>query len=777
MIKQHSSKDIPSLRQTAFNSSSARLATLALVQTILIAGAARAQDGPATNTTERLPDVVVSGGAIIGSPEGVREIPGSAAYVGAEDIRDFQQTDVNRVLRQVPGVYVREEDGYGNFPNVSIRGVTTVRNSKITMMEDGILTAPAPYSDPAAYYSPAMGRMSGLEIIKGSSQVKYGPHITGGVLNYLSTPIPAASAGLFKGYYGSDNEIFGLLNYGNTVDLGGGRFGYLVEGFYHTSDGFRKIDAAPGVDRDKTGFERIEPMIKLAYEPDTAAYQRFEVKYGYTDFDADETYLGLTEADVNSGPQRRYAATRFDNIATEQHRTYLRHIIEPNDNYRITTTAYYNKFDRAWYKLNNARIAGDTTWRDLSETLAGADGANNALEVLRGNQAGELRVRNNNRSYYGYGVEHGHQYEFESGRVGHTVEGGVRYHFDETSRFQNDTVYTQDGTGAITGTNVGAPGSQANREADSTAWAFYLRDKMEVERWTVTPGVRFETIDYSQINFNAATPARQSGDLNVLGGGVGVDYDWSEQVAFFGGVHHGFAVPGPGGAIGNGLDEETSISTEAGVRYRNEQGVAFEGVYFFTAFSDLIVDSNSGGGGGGITENAGDVNVHGVELSASYDPGAANDWVIHTPMAIAFTYTDARFNGDASSPDVESIFSGAEDGNRVPYIPEYQINARLGAEYERYGLFLNATYVPETFATGSNTSQQVRPDGTPDARYGKTDSYLVFDLMAQARLNDQARLFAGIRNLTDKDYIVSRIPHGPRTGMPRTFYGGVEFNF
>jgi Fe(3+) dicitrate transport protein len=90
---------------------------------------------------------------------------------------------------------------------------------------------------------------------------------------------------------------------------------------------------------------------------------------------------------------------------------------------------------------------------------------------------------------------------------------------------------------------------------------------------------------------------------------------------------------------------------------------------------------------------------------------------------------------------------------------------------------LNATYVPETFATGSNTSLQQRPDGTPDARFGKTDSYFLLDLTAQARLNDWSRVFAGIRNLTDEEYIVSRIPHGPRPGIAQTFYGGLEFTF
>ena len=50
-----------------------------------------------------------------------------------------------------PGVYSREEAGFGIFPNISLRGVNTLRSAAITMMEDEVNIAPAPYSAPDAY--------------------------------------------------------------------------------------------------------------------------------------------------------------------------------------------------------------------------------------------------------------------------------------------------------------------------------------------------------------------------------------------------------------------------------------------------------------------------------------------------------------------------------------------------------------------------------------------------------------------------------------------------
>ena len=122
---------------------------------------------------------------VIGSQKQVFNLPGSGAYFGPDDLNTFKFKNVNQTLRQAPGVYVRDEDGYGLFPNISIRGVDTNRSAKVTLMEDGILTAPAPYSAPSAYYSPTSGRMYAIEVLKGSSQIEYGPHTTGGVVNYV----------------------------------------------------------------------------------------------------------------------------------------------------------------------------------------------------------------------------------------------------------------------------------------------------------------------------------------------------------------------------------------------------------------------------------------------------------------------------------------------------------------------------------------------------------------------------------------------------------------
>ena len=128
---------------------------------------------------------------IIGSKVDVRKVAGSGAVISDAQIATEVSTDINQLLKTVPGVYVREEDGYGLRPNFGIRGATSERSEKVTLMEDGVLIAPAPYSNPAAYYFPTAMRMKGVEILKGAPLLRYGPQTVGGVMNMITMLYPS----------------------------------------------------------------------------------------------------------------------------------------------------------------------------------------------------------------------------------------------------------------------------------------------------------------------------------------------------------------------------------------------------------------------------------------------------------------------------------------------------------------------------------------------------------------------------------------------------------
>ncbi len=742
---------------------------LGVVLVLALAQSSRADDGEEGRD---------SGGSIlekvmvVGNPADLEKVPGAAYVVTEEEIRQQNYDDVNRVLRKVPGIYLREEDGFGLFPNISLRGVDTTRSAKVTIMEDGVLMAPAPYSAPAAYYVPTVGRMSGLEVLKGSSQIKYGPHITGGVINYLSTSIPLKETAYMKSSFGSFSELRTHAYAGTTFDTKAGQLGFLAEGYFRQNQGFKTIDeTADFRDGDDTGFIKKDMMFKISWEPDTAIYQRLEFKYGRNELDANETYLGLSELDFKADPLRRYAASRFDNIKTEQNNSYLRYAVSPTDNLDIISTLYWTDLKRNWYKLKDLReVNGNKI--GLSAALAGAQNGE-GLDCLKGAMDCTLRVRANNREYSARGIESVTYYRFGSDAVQHEISAGVRLHEDQVRRFQWDDDYTQEANGTISSMDPGVPGGAGDRLQQTKALALFIQDTIKAGRWRLTPGVRYEMLD--QTYESPKGTSRGENSMNMTAGGIGVAYEFNDSWTGFGGIHRGFSPPSPKGAVTKNLEEETSTAFEVGARYANRnQALAAEAVLFYTSFKDLIVVDNIGGAGSGDDENFGEATAYGIELAAQYDAGIVSGWGVRNPWFMSMTYTNAEQRNDARSTDADSIFSFGKKGNKVPYIPELQLSLGTGIESDRWGAFISGSYVSETYTSANNVENQLNGNGDPDSRFGKTDSYFVTDISAFYRVTDTIKLFGGVQNLFDDEYVVSRQPHGPRPGMPQFAYAGIE---
>ena len=722
-------------------------------------------------------DILMREVSIIGSKYNIKDVAGSAAYLDVNDVREHTIDDMNRILRRVPGVNIREEDGMGLFPNISMRGVDSARTSKVTVMEDGVLMAPAPYSAPSAYYSPTTGRMSGIEILKGSSQIKYGPHTTGGAINFLSTPVPTTQKIYSKSTFGTYNEIRNHTYFGNTEQMeDGGKFGYLIEFYSRGNTGFKDLDINPASMRGSadTGFQRREPMVKMIYEPKTRLYQRFEAKFGWTAMDANETYLGLTTNDFRQDPYRRYAASRFDQIETTQFRSLIRHFIELNTDTSLVTTLYGNTFHRNWQKLNKAG------GKSLGPGLICNYYTTDTCGIIKGTAAGDLEFKHNNRGYYMWGIQSTMNHRMKTASAEHNLELGLRVHYDQIRRKQWTEDMEQDSGGNITAVTTTYRGEAGDKIQKTTATTVHAQDQVKFGKWTVTPGIRAETIYQRYCDDNAACSGptmEDSGTYTVLVGGAGFKYDHydanGEDLDFFGGIHRGFSPASPTAYLKDNINHETSLGFELGTRYRNaKKAFSTEAVLFLTRLDDMVVNDSLGGTGTGNSANLGKVQTAGLELSANYDHGLAKGWPVQTPMYVAATYTDARFMSAVGSSDSESIFAGAVQDNKLPYIPEANVSFGFGAIYKKLSANIDANYVSSAYADGSNMGAIE----SATERFGKIDARLVVDGAMGYQYSKKVRIFANIRNITNKAYMVSRQPEGPRPGAPLTVMGGLEFS-
>ena len=237
------------------------------------------------DSIQNLEPVFINSQVIFGSKYEAKNRTGSSFYLSPEELEKFSYSDINRVLKSVPGVNIYEEDGFGLRPNISLRGTSPERSAKISIMEDGVLIAPAPYSAPAAYYFPSVARMQAVEILKGSSQIQYGPFTTGGALNLVSTQIPNSFGGGIKSSYGSFNTSQTHLKIGDSKTY----LGYSLEYLNNNSDGFKNLPNG-----DNTGFDKNDVVAKFRVQnkEDAKFNQSLEFKFQYSDETSNETYLG-----------------------------------------------------------------------------------------------------------------------------------------------------------------------------------------------------------------------------------------------------------------------------------------------------------------------------------------------------------------------------------------------------------------------------------------------------------------------------------------------------
>ena len=701
---------------------------------------------------------------VVGGEAHLLQQVGSAAYVDQEEIQKFNQLNVGQVMNKVPGVYIRDEDGFGNFPNISLRGAEGTRSEKVTVMEDGVLTAPAPYSAPAAYYFPSVSRMAGIEILKGSSQVRFGPQTTGGVINFLSTPIPGERNTTIRSSYGRFETFQFLGNFGETKETARGRFGYLVELLYQESAGFRDIQKVGG----DSGFYKTEPMLKMFWEPDSAMPQRVEFKIGYTDFEADETYLGLSESDVRAHPQWRYPSTQYDLMKTEQFRSYLRYTAQPNENLDVESTLYYNSFKRSWYKLDEVSTdsspEADRRGRIQSSTAlhVGLLESNPNLAVLKGEAGGSIGVKDNNRDYEAFGWENAFTRRYETGGMSHALTGGIRFHYDYIDRFQKVDIYRGEGNGIFTSFRQGSPGEEADRKEETFATALFLEDAIRMGSFTFKPGIRTEFLQ-----FDLDERGEKSEDsLNTWAAGMGMSYDLSAERMLFGGLYRGISTPGVSSYISDGVDPEESLSGEIGLRQQSENA-NLEVAGFYTDYSNLI-GTDAGFGTGDSNVNAGQATVYGVEAQISgMLRGDQTGYSI--PVYFNVTYTQATLDEALISGGADNIYAGGKSGADLPYVPDWKIGLGISYVQQLFSFNLDASWIDESFGTAKNLDAPVS-----STREGKIDDVFLVDLSVQYDLRQGLQLFAGVNNLTDESYISSRLPHGPRTGAPRSLYAGLE---
>jgi Fe(3+) dicitrate transport protein len=699
------------------------------------------------------------------------KVVGSGAWVNFAKLQKLNQPDINKVIQTIPGINVRDEEGFGLRPNIGLRGTPVNRSAKITLMEDGILMAPAPYSDPSAYYFPTFARMEQVEVLKGSSQVKYGPYTIGGAINLISTSIPDAFKGFAQLTYGS----FGTNQQRIWVGDSQKNFDYVFEANRLASDGFKELPSGAN-----TGFDRRDFMGKVRWHtnPNNPINQSLTLKFLTMSEVGNETYLGLTFKDFSNAPNRRYAATQRDLLDMNHQHVSLTHSISPINRLHVSTSIYAAKTFRDWARVN--AIGGVS----IASILADPSANENAYQIMTGKSNGNLNFQNAARTYHVFGLQSNVNFHFETGRIRQHIQAGIRLHQDDADRYATQSSYVMtNATMALSA--AGVKGNAENQVREAKSFAGYLQYELTVGKLSMTPGIRYENIALTFDNYGNNDNARigtalksASNQLHIFLPGIGINYTIKENMRIFGGVNKGFSPPGMPTVNSNAIQAkaETAINYELGYRAQTKNA-KMQVIGFLNNYQNILGSDNVSGGGAGTGDmfNAGNAKIQGIEFSLEQNLARPSlTWKL--PLSIAYTYNDAKFLDTFINAGGDWGTGQIKRGESIPFITPHLLTVSLGIESEKIQVTWVTRYVGNTRVKTGNASVILPADSAKYTEINTIARYWIMDLSANYHVSSHVTFFATLNNLLNKPYIVANLPQGFRPGMPFAANIGIKIN-
>ncbi|MEZ4771646.1 MAG: TonB-dependent receptor [Bacteroidia bacterium] len=673
-------------------------------------------------------------------------IPGSVGYLDKKIITRIQPLSGNEVFRKVPGIHVVDEEGLGLRANIGIRGLDPDRSRSVLILEDGVPVALSPYGEPEMYYTPAIDRMQGIEVLKGSGQILFGPQTIGGVINYITADPPESHAGSASVTGGEGGLFRGLFSYGNTSGNAGFKVNYL-----------RK--QAENVGPTAFRINDLSTKIKLKSGKSTLG-----LKLGYYDETSNSTYIGLTQTMYDRGGEDFVQMAPDDKLNIRRYSASLAHDYRINTRLSLKTIAFGYTTTRDWRRqdFSSNPLASNQTgvvWGDTSV----AGGA-----IYMRDQNGHR-----NRAFEVAGTESQLTATFSTGSIQHKLQTGARYMFEKAFEQRVNGQKKDAASGKLVSDEIRTGNAISGYAQDKV----YLTDNL-----SATGGVRFEYYDYTRNIIRSAeidTSIIAENTISQLIPGIGLNYQAGNFITIFTGIHRGFAPPRVKDAISdNGvvynLDPEQSWNSEAGLRLKIDNSFFAEVTGFYMQFSNQIipVSESSGGTGAGLV-NGGETRHMGVEMAFSVDIAPLlhlKDYYFGLNANI--TLMNATFRQD------RFIQAGADriniNGNRTPYSPNIFITTALSFESPHgWGMSLNGNYTGEQFSDELNTIM-----ASPDGRTGVISDFYTIDGTIYYSLPRIPLVFRiSGKNLTNERYIASRRPQGIRVGLPRYLSGGLEITF
>lgn len=352
-------------------------------------------------------------------PEKLESVPGSFNVVDEADLIERRPFSVREALNNVPGINIVGEDAFVLAPNIGIRGLDPRRTSRTLLLEDGMPLFLAPYGDPSAHYTTPLQRVNRIEVVKGSGQILYGPQTIGGMINFVTKPVPKEGfAGGVQATAGND-DFTGLHA---NVGYGNDRGGIMFDALQNKGDGIR----------ENHEFDVQEYTVKGQLK--LTDRQTLIAKAGYYEEDSNVSETGLGEIDY-ANDKFQAPSGKNDHFKQERKTVQLQHIFQFDDTTKLSTQAYYTDTNRTSFRQTDAPGGFDDA-EDNSTGVTVLERCDTNPDAATEANAENCGGRHRPRNYTYYGIEP--RLDFQHSLFGLQSDAvvGFRWHKEDITRKQ-----------------------------------------------------------------------------------------------------------------------------------------------------------------------------------------------------------------------------------------------------------------------------------------------------------------------------------------------------
>ncbi|MBK7641703.1 MAG: TonB-dependent receptor [Planctomycetes bacterium] len=495
--------------------------------------------------------------------------PGGRDVIEPETKETYPDQAISSVLRRVPGVYFLPENGNDSRFTVGLRGNDPRRSGLTAVLVDGIPVCEAPYGNTDLDGLPiTFERIWRTDVIRGGASIRYGPNSAGGVINFLTEPVPETPFVRFGSRYGSDNDWSESLATGGTY----GDFGYLLSGVVKGGDGFR----------DNSEYKDEDGALKLRYAVSdtgtlTAYASRFLEPHA-------EQPGGLTQAAYDANPDQSLRDGSYFSFDTNRY--VLAYTEQVGEDSSLQLKAWYQGGHRLLYDYRPI-VQPFTQYRVQDSTFDSS--------ALEGSYNWRGRI---------FGLEH---------RFFHSLR-----FLSET----NDEFYYR---GPVGGGPIETP-YELHALFEGRAFSSFNEDVIALsEKLDLALGFRYESLDMFGRSRDDGSQIFQT--YTELLPETSLTYRLDPDTALYASYQRSFFPPqyetgfDPASVLYAPTKPEHSDAFEAGVRTRAFEGLECSLAAFDTEFHDKIDFINTPEGK--IPINTGLARAIGAEFGANYDCGAA----------------------------------------------------------------------------------------------------------------------------------------------------------